>query len=537
MPSAPTPQHKDSPITPRNLLTRSLSPDRRRWLALVVVCLAQLMIVLDTTIVNVALPYIQRDLHFTQGNLTWVINAFLVTFGSFLLLAGRLGDLLGRKRVFLAGVGLFTVASLLCGAADTSTLLIVARFLQGIGAALQASVILAIIVIEFPSPAERARAMSAYVFTAVAGGSLGLLAGGALTQLLNWHWIFFVNLPIGLVALLAGRALIPRDEGLGLHHDIDWLGSLLVTLAIGVAVYAIVEATSHGWGSVQTLGGGALALALMSAFLVLESRLANPIMPLRILRLRGLVVSCVTRGLLVTGMYGTWFVGSLYLEHVLHYDAIQTGLAFLPWTLTVAALSMGVTRRLVARLGALPVMVAGLLLVAAGLVVMHGIGLHTSYFPRLLIGFVLMGLGVGNAFMPMLQIAMEDVPHADAGLGSGIVNVSQQVSGALGLAVLSTSATNHTSALLASHHGLEPSLLGGYRLAYVLGIGSVLAGVLVAVALLRSRSATGATAAAPSSEVAVDRVAADAPRVIRRRSQDQHLGGDVVEEPGEVLLA
>jgi EmrB/QacA subfamily drug resistance transporter len=515
-----------------------MTTDRRRWLALVVVCLAQLMIVLDTTIVNVALPYIQRDLHFTQGNLTWVINAFLVTFGSFLLLAGRLGDLLGRKRVFLAGVTLFTFASLLCGAADSSTMLIAARFLQGIGAAMQASVILAIIVIEFPTPNERARAMSAYVFTAVAGGSLGLLAGGALTQLLNWHWIFFVNLPIGAIAIVAGRALIPNDKGLGIGHGVDWLGSIISTLAIGIAVYAIVEATTHGWGSTETIGGGAIAAALFAAFLTLEAKIANPIFPLRILKLRGLVVSCLTRGFLVTGMYGTWFIGSLYLEHVLHYDAIQTGLAFMPWTLTVAVLSMGVTRRLVARLGALPTMVGGLLLVALGLFVMHGISLHTDYFPRLLIGFFLMGLGVGNAFMPMLQIAMEDVPHADAGLGSGIVNVSQQVAGALGLAVLSTFATNHTSSLLASHHAYVPSLLSGYRLAYVFGIGSVLIGVVVAVALLRSRSATDkAVAVAADSEVAVETAGGDTARVIRRGPEDQDLGRDGAEQPGEVVIA
>jgi EmrB/QacA subfamily drug resistance transporter len=514
-----------------------MTTDRRRWLALVVVCLAQLMIVLDTTIVNVALPYIQHDLHFTQGNLTWVINAFLVTFGSFLLLAGRLGDLLGRKRVFLFGVALFTLASLLCGAADTSTLLIAARFLQGIGAAMQASVILAIIVIEFPDPADRARAMSAYVFTAVAGGSLGLLAGGALTQLLNWHWIFFVNLPIGLIAIFAGRALIPNDNGLGIRQGVDWLGSILVTLAIGIAVYAIIEATTHGWGSTETIGGGAIAVALLGAFLTLESRIENPIMPLRILKLRGLVVSCFTRGFLVTGMYGTWFIGSLYLERVLHYDAIETGLAFMPWTLTVAVLSMGVTRKLVARLGALPTMVGGLLLVALGLFVMHGISLHTDYFPRLLIGFLLMGLGVGNAFMPMLQIAMEDVPRADAGLGSGIVNVSQQVSGALGLAILSTFATNHTSSLLATHHALAPSLLGGYRLAYAIGIGSVLTGVVVAVTLLRARTVSVAAVASSDSEVAVEPSGGDAPRIIRRGSEDEDLGRDGAEQPGEVVVA
>jgi MFS family permease len=372
--------------------------------------------------------------------------------------------------------------------------------------------------------------MSAYVFTAVAGGSLGLLAGGVLTQLLSWHWIFFVNLPIGAVAIVAGRILIADDNGQGLGHGVDWFGSILVTLAVASGVYAIVEATSHGWGSGNVLAPGAAALALGAAFLTLESRIANPIMPLRILKLRGLIVSCVTRGFLVTGMYGTWFLGTLYLEHVLHYDAIRTGLAFMPWTLTVAVLSMGFTRRLVARFGALQTMVAGLLVFAAGLYVMHGISLHTDYMPRMGIAFFLMGLGVGNAFMPLLQIAMEDVPQADAGLGSGIVNVSQQVSGALGLAILSTFATNHTNSLLASHHALAPALLSGYRLAYVIGIGAVLVGVVVAVALLRSRSATG-------SEVAVDTARGDAPRVVLSRSEDQDFGRDIAEQPSEVLAA
>ncbi len=241
------------------LLSTIETGDRRRWLALGVVCLAQLMIVLDTTIVNVALPAIQRDLHFTQGNLTWVINAFLVTFGSFLLLAGRLGDLLSRRRVFLAGVTLFTIASAFCGAAPSQGFLIAARFIQGVGAAMQASVILAIIVTEFPLPSDRARAMSAYVFVAVSGGSLGLLLGGALTQALSWHWIFFVNLPIGLATIALGKALIPRDSGLGLGHGVDWLGSTLVTVSLMSAVYAIVQATRHGWGSSQVLGFGAIA--------------------------------------------------------------------------------------------------------------------------------------------------------------------------------------------------------------------------------------------------------------------------------------
>ena len=455
-------------------------------MALVVVCLAQLMIVLDTTIVNVALPSIQRDLHFSQGNLTWVINAFLVTFGSFLLLAGRLGDLLGRKRVFLAGLVVFTVASVLCGAAPTQGFLIAARFVQGIGAAMQASVILAIIVTEFPQPHDRARAMSAYVFTAVAGGSLGLLAGGALTEALSWHWIFFVNLPIGLAAMAFGRMLIPEDRGMGLEHGVDWLGSVLVTVSLMTAVYAIVQATNHGWGSSQVLGFGALAAVLMALFIALESRIENPIMPLRILRLRGLVGSSAVRGLLVTGMYSTFFLGTLYLEHVRHDSALQTGMAFLPWTVTVGILSTGVTARLVERFGQMRVLVPGMLSVIAGLLLLQTTGVHTSYFPTVFFAFFAIGLGIGNAFMPLLQIAMADVPAQDAGLGSGITNVSQQVAGALGLAVLGTIATNHSNTLLGQHHTVADSLIGGYHLAFAIGAVAVVAAIATAVTLLRT---------------------------------------------------
>ncbi|MFL5864961.1 MAG: MFS transporter [Solirubrobacteraceae bacterium] len=460
--------------------------ERRRWMALVVVCFAQLMIVLDTTIVNVALPSIQHDLHFSQGNLTWVVNAFLVTFGSFLLLAGRLGDLLGRKRVFLAGLVLFTTASVLCGAAHTQGFLIAARFIQGIGAAMQASVILAIIVTEFPEPGDRARAMSAYVFTAVAGGSLGLLAGGALTEALSWHWIFFVNLPIGLATMAFGRTLIPRDRGLGLEHGVDWLGSALVTVSLMTAVYAIVQATSHGWASSQVLGFGALAAVLMALFLALESRIENPIMPLRILGLRSLMGASVVRGFLVTGMYSTFFLGTLYLEHVRGYSALQTGTAFLPWTVTVGILSLGVTARLVERFGQMRVLIAGLLSVITGLLLLRTMGTQTAFFPTMFFAYFTIGLGIGSAFMPLLSIAMSDVPAQDAGLGSGITNVSQQVAGALGLAVLGTIATNHSKALLAQHHGVAESLVSGYHLAFAIGALSVVAALAIATAVLRT---------------------------------------------------
>ena len=477
---------------------------RRRWLALAVVCLAQLMIVLDTTIVNVALPAVQRDLHFSQGNLTWVVNAFLVTFGSLLLLAGRLGDLFGRKRVFLSGVVVFTAASALCGVAPSQGWLIAARFVQGIGGALQASVILAIIVTEFQAPADRARAMSAYVFVAVAGGSLGLLAGGALTQALSWHWIFFVNLPIGLATIALGVALIPADAArTGLEHGVDWLGSILVTVSLMTAVYAILQATSHGWGSPEVLGFGTLAVALMGSFLILESRIENPIMPLRILRVRGLIGSSAVRGLLVTGMYSTFFLGTLYLEHVLHYSALDTGMAFLPWTVTVGILSLGITARLVARFGAMRVLISGMSTVVVGLALLCTAGAHTAFFPTIFLAYFAIGLGVGSAFMPLLTIAMADVPERDAGLGSGIINLSQQIAGALGLAVLGTVATSRTKMLEAHNHTLTGSLIGGYHLAFAIGAASVLAGIVTALVILRTRPLAATVPAAADVEPAL----------------------------------
>ncbi len=472
-----------------------------------IVCLAQLMIVLDVTIVNVALPSIQRDLHFSQSNLTWVVDAFLVTFGSLLLLAGRLGDLAGRKRVFLAGLTVFTAASLVCGVAPSQGVLIAARAVQGVGAAAQASVILAIIITEFPIPSERARAMSAYVFVSVAGGSLGLLAGGILTQALSWHWVFFVNLPIGLATFALGQRFIRADSGLGLEHGVDWIGSFLVTASLMGFIYAIVQATTHGWVSTQVLGVGAVAALLMAAFVALESRIENPIMPMRILRLQGLIKASLVRGFLVTGMYSTFFLGSLYLEHVRHYSAVQTGAAFLPWTLTVAVLSRGITARLVNRFGPFPVLLAGMASAVVGLLLFSSVGPDTSFFPTIFFASFAVGLGIGNAFMPLLTMAMADVPAADSGLGSGITNVSQQISGALGLAVLSTIAANRTKGLLSAHQGVTTSLIGGYHLAFLIGAATITAGIVLAVALLRPRGAE------PALQLADNPAADDAARI------------------------
>ena len=465
-----------------------VTSDNRRWAALIVVCFAQLMIVLDVTIVNVALPAIQQDLHFNQADLTWVVNAFLVTFGSLMLLMGRLGDLIGRKRVFLAGLVTFTAASLLCGIAPSQGALIGARLLQGAGAAAQASVILAIIVTEFPEAADRARAMSAYVFVSVAGGSLGLLAGGLLTQALSWHWVFFVNLPIGVATFVLGRALIRSEGGIGLGHGVDWVGSLLVTASLMSAIYAIVQVPSHGWSSAEVIGMLGTAVILMGAFITTEARISNPIMPLRMLRLPGLVNASLVRGFLVTGMFSTFFLGTLYLEHVRHYSALQTGAAFLPWTLTVAVLSQGITARLVGRFGPLRVLTGGMASAVAGLILFSTVGPDTAYFPTVFFACFLIGLGIGNAFMPLLTIAMADVPPADAGLGSGITNVSQQISGALGLAILSTVAANHTKGLLADDVGLTDALIGGYHVAFLTAAVVISAGIVLAFVLLRPRT-------------------------------------------------
>ena len=466
------------------MIMEVMSSARRRWVALVVVCVGQLMIVVDASIVNVALPAIQHDLHFSQSSLTWVINAYMISYGGFLLLAGRMGDLVGRKRVFLVGLVLFTLASAACGFADSQALLIVARFVQGFGGAVCAAVIVAIVATEFPRPAERATAMSVYTFTAVSGGTIGLLLGGVIVDSIDWHWIFFINVPIGIVTWVLGRALIEQSEGIGLDQGVDVAGALLGTASLMLGVYAIVKTSDYGWGSAHTLGFGAAALALLVAFLVVEARVRNPMMPLRILRLRGLTGSSLVRGLTASGMFTTFFLGALYLEHVRGYDALQIGLAFLPTTLIVAILSSGVTARLVNRFGAKRTLVPGLTAMAAGLGLLGGAGEHTAFFPTLFFAFALMGIGGGTSFMPLLHIAMGDVPARDAGLASGIVNVSMWISASLGLAALGAIAADRTKTLAAAGHSATSALTGGYDLAFLIGAGLVAVGVVVAIVVL-----------------------------------------------------
>jgi EmrB/QacA subfamily drug resistance transporter len=462
-----------------------ISGERRRWVALAVVCMGQLMMVLDATIVNVALPSMQRDLGFSQANLAWVIDAYMIAFGSFLLLAGRLGDLLGRKRMFLTGLVVFTLASIVCGVAGSQGTLIAARFVQGIGGAVASAAVLALLVTEFPRPHERAIALSVYTFIVASGGSIGLLAGGVLTQAINWHWIFFINVPIGIVTFLLGRALINETKRLGPGHGVDVLGAVLVTVALMLGVYAIVKATEYGWVSAHTLGFGSASLALLAVFVAVESRLANPMFPLRILRVPGLAASSVVRGFLVTGMFSTFLLGVLYLQHVHGYGALRTGLAFLPLTLMLGLLSVGVTARLMERFGPTRVLLAGLVAITAALTLLSRLPAHTAYFPGIFGPFVLLGLGAGLSFLPLTTIAMAEVPIADAGLASGIVNASLQIAGAIGVAALGTVAAERAKVLagLGQHH--LQALTGGFHLAWAIGAGAVAIGALVTLIWLR----------------------------------------------------
>jgi EmrB/QacA subfamily drug resistance transporter len=461
------------------------SSDRRRWLALIVICFGQFMVVLDATIVNVALPSIQRDLHFTQADLTWVINAYLITFGSLLLLAGRAGDLIGRKKVFLAGLAVFTAASVLCGFAQTPAELIIARFLQGAGGALSTGVILALIVVGFPKPLERAQAMSVFTFVLAGGGSIGLLAGGLLTEWMNWHWIFFINLPIGVATFWLGVALIDETAGIGLRHGVDVVGSVLVTAAMVLGVYAIVTAAEYGWASAHTIGFSGAAVALLASFLALEARLDNPIMPLRILRIRSLIGASVARAMLATGMFATFFLGTLYLQQVRGYSALGTGLAFLPWSAALGVLSLGITANLMRRFGPRRILIPGMAAIIAALALMANAGESASYFPTLFGAYLLFGIGAGTSFMPLITIAMSEVPSQDAGLASGIANVTMQISAAIGLAALGTISTDHTKALAAQGYSLPVALTGGYQFAFGIAAGCVALGLLVVLVVLR----------------------------------------------------
>jgi EmrB/QacA subfamily drug resistance transporter len=460
--------------------------DRSRWIALYVLCIGMLMIVLDITVTNVALPSIKSDLGFTQSSLAWVVNAYLITFGGLLLLAGRLGDLVGRRTIFLAGLAVFSVASLFCGMAQSQGVLIGARFLQGIGGAMTSAVILGMIVTMFPEPREQAKAVGLYAFVASAGGSIGLLLGGILTETINWHWIFFVNIPIGIGTALAARRLLEKDEGIGFSKGADLPGAVLITASLMLGVYTIVEpAATDGWGAATTLGLGAGSLALLAAFIAREATAATPLIPLRIFKSRNVTGANVVQVLTVAGMFGMFFMGSLYLQQVLGYDALEIGLAFLPVCIVMGTLSAKYSEPLITRFGARTLLFPGLALVTAGLVLFTRAPVEGSYVEHVLPVMLLLGTGIGVCFPALMTIAMSGATQSDAGLASGLVNTSAQVGGALGLAVLATLSTSRTENLVESGTSTASALTSGFHLAFWIAAGLVVAAIAITIAVLQ----------------------------------------------------
>ena len=467
-------------------MTSQANTDRNRWLALYVLCTGMLMIVIDATIVNVALPSIQDDLGFSQSNLAWVVNAYMIPFGGLLLLAGRLGDLAGQRRIFLLGLAVFTGASLLCAISQSSGVLIAARFIQGVGGALTSAVILGMIVTMFPEPREQAKAIGVFGFVASAGGSIGLLAGGALTEAINWHWIFFINLPIGIATALLARRLVDDREGIGLDKGADIPGAVLLTGGLMLGVYNILQISELGWGASQTLILGAVSAALVAAFVFRQARIENPLMPLRLFRSRNVSGANVVQALLVAGMFGMFFMGALYMQRILGYDPLQVGLAFLPATLAMGTMSLKVSDRVNLRFGPKNVLIPALLFIGVGLLLFARTPVDGSFAVDIMPPMILMGLGAGLGFPALMTLAMSGATMEDSGLASGLVNTSVQVGGAIGLAVLATLATERSDALIADGTSTEAALNSGYHLAYLIGAALVAVALVVTLLVLRS---------------------------------------------------
>jgi EmrB/QacA subfamily drug resistance transporter len=472
---------------------------RTRWLALLVLCLGDLMIVLDTTIVNVALPSIREDLDFSPTSLAWVVNAYLLTFGGFLLLGGRLGDLYGHRRLFLIGVTLFTLASVACGLASSQAMLVGARAVQGLGGAIVSAVALSLIMSLFTEPAERAKAMGVFGFVMAGGGSIGVLLGGVLTDVLDWHWIFLVNVPIGVAVFALSLRLVPGARGTAAAGRLDVAGAVTVTSALMLAVYAIVGGNEAGWGSGRTLGLLLAAAALLGLFLVLEARARTPLVPLRLFRLRNVATANVVGVLWAAAMFAWFFLSALYLQQVLGYSPLEVGLAFLPANLIMGFFSLGLSAKLVMRFGITKPLAAGLLLAAVGLVLFARAPVDGSFAVDVLASMILLGVGAGMAFNPVLLAAMSDVAPEESGLASGVVNTAFMMGGALGLAALASLAASRTETLLASGESSLEALNGGYQAAFLAGALFAAVAAVVAAVFLR---AAGAHEAARNAEEA-----------------------------------
>jgi EmrB/QacA subfamily drug resistance transporter len=464
----------------------TIADSRTRWFALYVLCLGSLMIVLDATIVNVALPSIKTDLGFSETSLAWVVNAYLLTYGGFLLLGGRLGDLFGPRRLFLAGIAVFTLASLLCGLADTKWLLIGARTVQGLGGAVASAVSLSVMMNLFTEPAERAKAMGVFGFVAAGGGSLGVLLGGILTDTINWHWIFLVNLPIGILVFVLSLRLLPGSRGTAVERRLDVAGAITVTGALMLAVYAIVNGNQAGWESAQTLGLLGGSVVVLAIFIGIEARVSSPLVPLGLFRLRNLTVANIVGVLWAAAMFAWFFLSALYLQQVLGYSPLKVGLSFLPANLIMGAFSLGLSAKLVMRFGIRRPLAIGLLLAAIGLALFVRAPVDGDFVTDVLPSMILLGFGAGMAFNPVLLAAMNDVGPTESGLASGIVNTSFMMGGALGLAVLASIAASRTKSLSASGDGPLAALVGGYHLAFLVGAVFALAAAAIGAGFLRA---------------------------------------------------
>jgi EmrB/QacA subfamily drug resistance transporter len=457
-----------------------------RWAALYVLCAGVLMIVLDATVVNVALPSIKSDLDFTQNNLAWVVNAYLIAFGGLLLLSGRIGDLIGHRRVFLAGLAVFTGASLLCALSQSQEMLIASRFVQGAGGALASAVTLGMIVTMFPEPREQAKAIGVYGFVASAGGSIGLLAGGVLTDLINWHWIFFVNVPIGVATALLTLRLVESRPGIGIAEGADVPGALLVTAGLMLAVYTILGVEENGWTSAETLILAAISIALVAAFVLRQARIPKPLMPLRLFKSRNVSGANVVMALLVVGMFGLFFLGALYMQLVLGYEPLEVGLAFFPGSLLMGVLSLGFTDKLNMRFGPRNVLIAGLGLLLVAMLLFARAPVDGNYLIDVFPTMILFGAGAGVAFPALMMLAMSGATPSDAGLASGLVNTTGQVGGAIGLALLATISTERTQTLLEDGESTAAALTGGFHVAFLIGAVLAVVAILAAVTVMRS---------------------------------------------------
>jgi EmrB/QacA subfamily drug resistance transporter len=466
----------------------SLLDSRTRWLALLVLCLGDLMIVLDVTIVGVALPSIRTDLGFTESSLAWVVNAYLIVFGGFLLLGGRLGDLFGHRRLFLAGIGLFTVASLACGMATSQWMLVGARAVQGLGGAIVSAVALSLMMMLFTEPAERAKAMGIFGFVASGGGSIGVLLGGILTDVLDWHWIFLVNVPIGVAVIALTFRLIPGERAAAVAQRLDVAGAVTVTVSLMLAVYAIVNGNEVGWMTVRTLGILGVAAALFAIFIAIEAKHSAPLMPLWLFKLRNLSFASVVGILWAAAMFAWFFLSALYLQLVLGYSPLEVGLAFLPGNLVMGFLSVAVSAKLVMRYGVRLPLSAGLGFAAVGLLLFARAPVDGNFVVDVLPSMILLGLGAGIAFNPVLFAAMGDVQPTEAGLASGVVNTAFMMGGALGLAVLASLAASRTETLRASGDAPLVALTGGYHAAFFVGALFAIAAAVIGGVFLRTRA-------------------------------------------------